>query len=358
LRDDVEELERLAGRTFPDWRFGAERAEEPVRIDPTMLVYIGRDTDARTPPEWLALDEWDVLPVLLGPVLERAQHLVVLDPVSFPFDAMRTVDWEIPLSVRLPGDWDGETLMQLLGGPLLEQLTPLDRVAVDDHAVWDRLRQRYTWPLGMRVRSTELPVPGELGQRSSRPQKATYLALRRLVRPHLEAARALIPPAEHPSVLLVTDAVGLWAPLLSFSEGDLLGVSDQARNSEQAARDFPEWTFATGLPRRPQAAETVHVALCLLALCERSEAVRRRRLEQIGHMLRIGGTLILVDRFLQGAGGTSISAPSPRQLLAELQQAWGRDVVLEHVETLRLPGDDLTSVGLFTVSKLGRPRRP
>jgi hypothetical protein len=32
-------------------------------------------------------------------------------------------------------------------------------------------------------------------------------------------------------------------------------------------------------------------------------------------------------------------------------------VVLEHVESLRLPGEDLTSIGVLAFTKLGRPLR-
>jgi hypothetical protein len=163
---------------------------------------------------------------------------------------------------------------------------------------------------------------------------------------------------ERPHVLCVADAVGLWSSLFSFSEVDLLGVSQHAGEVEQAARAFPEWSFVPDVPTRPETAETFHAAVCLMALCELGPAERRERLEGIARVLRVGGVLILVDRFLEGAGGISTGAPSPRTLLAEVQQAWGQNVVLEYVETLRLPGEDLTSIGLFAVSKLGRPGRP
>jgi hypothetical protein len=44
-------------------------------------------------------------------------------------------------------------------------------------------------------------------------------------------------------------------------------------------------------------------------------------------------------------------------LLAEIRDTSLRHVVLEHVETLRQPGEALTSVGLFAFTKIGRPER-
>jgi hypothetical protein len=44
--------------------------------------------------------------------------------------------------------------------------------------------------------------------------------------------------------------------------------------------------------------------------------------------------------------------------MAEVSEAGARHLVLEHIQALRLPGEDLTSAGLFAFIKLGRPERP
>jgi hypothetical protein len=101
----------------------------------------------------------------------------------------------------------------------------------------------------------------------------------------------------------------------------------------------------------------VHVALCIAALCDRGREDRDRRLRGLLGSLRVGGRLIVLDRFFDGLGGRTNGGPTPRQLLAEIGDASEWHVVLEHVEAIRLAGDDLTSVGLFAFTKLGRPER-
>src|SRR5918995_797017 len=55
------------------------------------------------------LGDWDVLPARLAAVMERADTLVVLDPLSFPFEALTGTQQDVPLIVVLPWELDVDT---------------------------------------------------------------------------------------------------------------------------------------------------------------------------------------------------------------------------------------------------------
>jgi hypothetical protein len=319
VRDDVEKLERLCGRTFRTWRFATPSAEP---TDNGMsLLYVGRRRDVEAPEGSVALTDWDVLPFRLAPLLDKASALTVLDPMSFPFDTLRESDRAIPLAVRLPGGWDAGELVELFGEPVLGEVTPFDAVAVEADEVWEMLRTRYSWSASMRRSEPACP---------DRASKAAHLAGCAILRPQLAAARDAVPRGESGRVLLLADGAELWVPLLAGLRVD------------------------TELPDD----ETVHVALSIHALCDQPGEERSRCLSAMLRALRVGGRLIVLDRFLDGRTGRLTGGPAPGELLAEIREASLRHVVLEHVETLRQPGDSLKSTGLFTFTKIGRPERP
>jgi hypothetical protein len=309
------------------------------------VFYTGRRHDLQIPAATLALNAWEVLPVALGPVLDAAARLTIADPMSFPFDTLRDADRDIPLAVMVPGCWDADTLVQLLGGVLFDHLTPFDRLLGLDDATWGALRDRYSWPARVRGDRPE----------SDRPRKAAHRALRAAVLPQLEAARAAVPPAERTVATVLADHIDHWASLLPIARTDVLGFDPDRAHVEQARRSFPEWRFETALPAH--APEVAHVALSINALAGEPEAVRCEQLAALFATLRVGGRLIVADRFLDGRSGTAIGAATPAELLVDIREASARHLVLEHVESLRLPGEDLTSVGVLAFTKLGLPVR-
>ena len=98
------------------------------------------------------LGDWDVLPAQLAAAMERADTLVVLDPLSFPFEALTGTQQDVPLVVVLPWELDVDTLVTVFGEPVFARLGFFDRVATPDSSVWELLCRRYGWAEGQRVR--------------------------------------------------------------------------------------------------------------------------------------------------------------------------------------------------------------
>jgi hypothetical protein len=323
---------------------GATRGQRAAAPDPLpsapararadrRLYYVGRCRDPRAPAGSLALDCWDVLPVRLGPLLDDADALAILDPMSFPCDALRDRDRDIPLAVRLPDGWGAEELVALFGVPLLDALTPLDAVAVADDEVWSALRARYAWPERIRdADATLADAPPEQPPAVARRHKAAYRRLGAAITEQLAPAIDAIPRGELPRALLLAEDAEQWAALPALSGAEVLAPESDC-------------------------VESAHIALSVGALGGCSDGERRRRLRSLLRALRIGGRLIVAERFLEGRGGSAIGAPPPRALLAEILEASARLVALEHVEAIRFRGDDLTGTGLFAFTKLGRPER-
>jgi hypothetical protein len=98
------------------------------------------------------LGDWDVLPARLAAAMERADTLVVLDPLSFPFEALTGTQQDVPLIVVLPWELDVDTLVAVFGEPVFARLGFFDRVATPESSVWELLCRRYGWAESQRVR--------------------------------------------------------------------------------------------------------------------------------------------------------------------------------------------------------------
>jgi hypothetical protein len=118
-------------------------AAEPLRV-----VYAGRRRIA-APGDAVVLDEWEVLPGDLLPLLATAGSLVVADADSFPWDALRHADRDIPLAVMLP-DAPAAEVEALLGRVCLDHLGPWDAVTAGD-GLWAALRAGRRWPSTLRT---------------------------------------------------------------------------------------------------------------------------------------------------------------------------------------------------------------
>jgi hypothetical protein len=364
VRDDIEELERLAGREFRSWRYGSvPETVAAIEPDPAtagrLLFYVGRDHEVEAPAAAQRVDDWNVLPVRLGPMLDTIEHMTIVDPMSFPFDALREHHRSIPVAIRLPLGWTADDIVTLLGQPALSKLTALDRVATLDDEVWSQLRRRYSWPRGMRVSDRALLAGDAAGPRTGITRhfrrKADFRAVRTALLREVDAALDALPAGEQLAALVIGDDLSEWCSTLPLRKASVLGVSSDGMEAERAGRDFPEWEFATELPL--DAVERFHVALCAYVLCADSPDRRRLRLAVTLQSLRVGGILVILDRFLEGHGGVSNGAPTPRELLGEIRSAAAGNVVVRDVEAIRLPREDLTSTGLLAFAKLGRPER-
>lgn len=135
------------------------------------LIFAGRHQVGDV-PEGELVDGWEATPHRLVPLLNATSRLVLLDPLSFPFEVLRPVDRDVPVAAALPSAPAGE-LEALLGGPLLDHLGPGDRVAAED-ATWEEVSLARGWPPGMRLPAgpddpeavlAEALRPGAVGER-------------------------------------------------------------------------------------------------------------------------------------------------------------------------------------------------
>ena len=79
------------------------------------------------------LDGWNCGRSELLLLIENASELVVLDPLSFPWETLRPADWDTPFVVALPSDLNARDISLILGASMLSQLTPFD-VLIDHRA--------------------------------------------------------------------------------------------------------------------------------------------------------------------------------------------------------------------------------
>src|SRR5215217_4930348 len=119
------------------------------------VVYAGRFVErvaaGDLPDGCAVLGDWDVLPSQLASAVERATAFVVLDPLSFPFEAIAREQWDVPLILFLPGEYDAVFLTSVFGKPVFERLGFFDRIATGDATLWEELSVRYRWVESQRI---------------------------------------------------------------------------------------------------------------------------------------------------------------------------------------------------------------
>lgn len=122
-------------------------------IDTTRLIYAGRFADELDHDD--VLTDWDLDPVPLRRRLRDCEELVLLDPLSFPLEALGDRAGEILLDVMPPTELDLDDTVAVLGEPLLAGLTVEDYLLVHDDERWGRLVDRFNWVASQRVAPDE-----------------------------------------------------------------------------------------------------------------------------------------------------------------------------------------------------------
>jgi FkbM family methyltransferase len=90
------------------------------------------------------VDGWTCDRTSLFSAMAQASELLILDPLSFPWDGLRDSDRDIPLVVLLPQDVDLETIELTLGRSLLDHVTPFDRLLESRPGVRDALLDKWS----------------------------------------------------------------------------------------------------------------------------------------------------------------------------------------------------------------------
>jgi protein-L-isoaspartate O-methyltransferase len=349
------------------------------------VIYAGRFVDqvagADLPGGCIVLGEQDVPPQKLAGVLKRANTLVFLDLPSFPFEAMTDDHWDIPIIVVLPPGFDGESLTADFDRVLFERLGFFDRVVAPDPALWDELRRKYRWTQSQRVPATS-DHPGEvaktvctlLARESTSPtvpkaahidgdpcfSKALHHVQAAVLEPRFVAAREKSDTTAPLDVLEVGAGAGRWVSSFDPTKTRFVGIEAREDLVETARANFPDQRFdrlGSGL-LFPYEDESFDLVFSVTVMHHHPAPVKRTLLSEMWRVARPGGRLLFLENFvfMDQPEEPAIYPMSVTEFVDLILDATAGQVVLEHTESLRYPGEDLHTGGLISLSRLGIPR--
>jgi ubiquinone/menaquinone biosynthesis C-methylase UbiE len=373
------------------------------------VVYAGRFADqvslSSLPDGCSVLNEWEVLPSQLAAALEQATTLVILDPFSFPFEAMTEDQLDIPLVVVMPPGFDVAFLATVFGEALLERLGFFDRVATADTDLLEQLRRRYRWAGSQCIEvgdarpgkaateicarlEAEFQAPTFFGgdeyeavrywrergdalaasvphravcsvHHDPRFNKAVHRVQAEALGPQFDAARGDRIDAVF-DVLEVGVGVGRWALAFDPAKTRFVGVDISGGMVEAARTNFPEGRFDlldTDL-LLPYADESFDLIFTVDVMHHNPTPAKLTLLSEMWRVAQPGGRLMFLENFV-AEKRTPRSTVYPLSVLGFvglILEATAGQVMLEHVESLRYPHDPFFRGGLLSVSKIGVPK--
>jgi hypothetical protein len=246
------------------------------------------------------LDGWTTSDDDLTASLEHAAELVVLDPLSFPWRTVSGARRDIPLVVRLPEEVGSDDLIALLGRPLLQHVTPCDRLVETRQDVRDSLVEEFGLPLDVWVSAVDKtpPDPSVLARKT---------AFRQVVRLVAAEVRRFLGDSGEGLVGFVDRAVLL------------------ARHVERAT-DAAVVDSSLGVP----ATESPEVVVVWLRDGGQTATERTEILSHAVSLLHPGGRLVVVANVVTEPGG----APNPT-ISVLVEEILNASHMLVHVEELR-----------------------
>lgn len=269
--------------------------------DRRRIVYAGRRADdvAR---DLHPIDDWQLAMPALYPLLDGCEELVVLDPLSFPFELLRPQDWDVPLVVALPADADADAgAVTALGPAVLDRLTPYDRVTSWEDALTDRG-----------------PAPG------ARRAKGRHRLQHELLAAAIDDARGDARDAPL-RVLELASGEPAWAGAVSPAGAHLVAPPG---GRIELPDDHVDVTIAVG-------------ALHLLPVEE-----KRALVAELWRVTRPAGALLVVDDVVDTHAAGPPHVISTRELMELLFLATAGQLVVGELRALRYPGEPLHT-GLF-----------
>jgi SAM-dependent methyltransferase len=330
-----------------------------------------RVAGANLPGGYLVLGEHDTLTYEPPGVLNhRANVLVVLDLLSFPFEDMANRYWDIPMVVVLPSGSELGDLTTTFGPILFERLGFFDHVVVSDLALWEELRRVYRW-----AHSQRIPVvsddPGEVAVAvcnlfESEPvppnlrfRKAVHSVQAAALEPWFSASRGRCHAKGPLDVLEVGAGAGRWASSFDPVKARFVGIDTRADLVKTACANFPDQRFDhLGADLQfPYDDASFDVVFSVTAMQNNPEAARRTLLSEMWRAARAGGRLLFLEDFVstRKPETTSTYPVSVTKFVDLILDATDGQVVLEYVESLRYPDEDLHRGGLISLLKLGVP---
>jgi SAM-dependent methyltransferase len=372
------------------------------------VIYAGRFADqiegADLPGGCVVLGEQDALSHKLTEVLNRANALVFLDLLSFPLEAMTGRHWDIPIVVVLPTRFDAEYLTATFGSTLFERLGFFDCIITPDPALWKELRRKYWWAEGQRI-----PIAGDRPSEvatavcalleaeptittshdqkeaarhwrerirvlaASVSQRAVHRvngdlrlnkALHRVQAAALELLFAAVREkrdARVPlDVLEVGTGVGRWASSFDLTKTRFFGIGACEDLIEAARANFPEGRFdLLGSDLRfPYEDESFDLVFSVTVMERYPAPAKRDLLSEMWRVARPGGRLLYLENlvFERQSKNSTVHPMSISEFENLILDATAGQVVLDHVQSLRYPGEDLRRGGAISLLKLGVPK--
>lgn len=324
-----------------------------------LAIYAGRFADKvadALPDGCEVLGEKDASSRLAS-VIDEADALVVLDPHSFPLESLTEDRRDVPLVVVLARESGHEPVDEAL----FERLGFFDRIVTPDSARWQELRRRHGWAGCQRI---DLDT-GDLGDtaarlcgshQNSRAFKAAHRVQESALIPRFAAMRREDSPLD---VLEVGACVGRWAASFDLARTRYCGLDASEDNLENARRNFPERRFDPLGPdlRFPHDDESFDVVFGVDFLQEESPPARAALLSEMWRVTRPGGRLTFLEDFVFERPAERRVPPMPVSgFVSLILETTAYQVVLDHVESLRYPGDDLFRSGVISLLRLGVPK--
>jgi SAM-dependent methyltransferase len=355
-------------------------------VDRRPVIYAGRFVDrvvaADLPESCIVLGEQDTPAHVLADALDRANTLVILDLPSFPLDVMTGDHWDVPIVVVLPSGFDTEALSTTVGPRLLERLGFFDRFVVPEPALWKELRRGYCWAESQRVPvvsndlnevTAKLRTLLEAGSESPvvpdhdryRRDNLRYNKALHRVQAAALGPRLAVPPEkrniEAPlDALEVGVGVGRWASSFDPSETRFVGIDASEDLIKTARTNFPGYRFDLLDPDLyfPYEDESFDLVFGVTIMHHHPVPAKRTLLSEMWRVARPGGQLLLLEDFVltRRSEKPAIYPMSVREFVDLTLEATAGRVVLEHVESLRYPDEDLRRGGLVSLLRLGVPK--
>lgn len=333
-----------------------------------LVVYAGREAQGLPVREGeVLLGDRDAWPRQLWPALDSATLLLILDPMSFPYEQLRSDDEDLPIAVALSAPLEADDLVEVLATPLLARLSRFDLVITSDDRVWRTVRDRHRFGESQRLNSDPRDPHGVLeavrrtlssheAAGDLRRAKARHVVEADVLEPRLRALTSPVSHQANPKVLHVGVGDGRWLRHVPPAAAEIVAVgpTSEVETAEENHPDLQidEWTDDGDLPF---ADEAFDVVFAVRAVTHRGPKLREQLLAEMWRVTAPGGRLVLVEEFVpQGDARDALSFSGFSDLMLEVS-AWR--LTLDELRSLRYPGEIARHAALVELSKLGPPAR-
>jgi ubiquinone/menaquinone biosynthesis C-methylase UbiE len=384
------------------------KAFSRTEADRRLVIYAGHFADqigsADLPNDCIVLGEQDTLLYELTQVLNRANTLVFLDPLSFPLEAMTDKHWDIPIVVVLPSGFDAKALIATCGPELFERLGFFDHIVTPDSALWEELRRKYCWAEGQRIpvvgnhpseaattvcalfeaesmstarpshdqgevarywreRTLATSVPRRAGRRADYDpcsKKASHRVQAAALEPRFAALRQKRDTKVPLDILEAGTGAGRWASSFDPIETRFFGIDTREDLLGIARINFPEGRFnllGSGL-LFPYEDERFDLVFTTNIMHQYPVPAKRTLLSEMWRVTKPGGKLLFLENFVfeKQPEQPAVHPMSVSEFERLILDATAGQVVLDYVESLRYPGDDLRTGMVVSLLRLGAPK--